>query len=54
MPKRPLLAEHIRTYSDNPRDAFTEARRFQPEWDPKWHSVKIQRVSDVISPCGPL
>lgn len=48
LPRRPLLAEHIRTYSNNPRDAFTEARRFQPEWDPNWHTVKIDRMDQVL------
>ncbi|KAG9054440.1 hypothetical protein FS842_005127 [Serendipita sp. 407] len=45
---RPGLAEHIRTLSDNPRDAFNEARRFQPEWRPDWHSVKIQKMEEIL------
>ncbi|KAG8829828.1 hypothetical protein FRC17_005945 [Serendipita sp. 399] len=45
---RPGLAEHIRTYSDNPRDAFNEARRFQPEWRTDWHSIKIQKMEEIL------
>lgn len=45
---RPGLAEHIRTFSDRPRDAFEEARRFQPEWRPDWHSVKIQKMDEIL------
>jgi ribA/ribD-fused uncharacterized protein len=36
LPHRPLLAEHIRTNSDNPRDALSEATRFKPEVKPGW------------------
>ncbi|KAF7357347.1 DUF1768 domain-containing protein [Mycena sanguinolenta] len=32
-PHRPGLAEHIRTCSERPSVAFSEARRFQPEMD---------------------
>lgn len=42
---RPLLAEHIRTCSKWPSDAFSEAHRFQSEVRSDWQSVKVQMVS---------
>ena len=44
MDHRPLLAEHIRTVSDNPKKAFSEARRFQPEVRKDWKEVNILKV----------
>ncbi|EED83245.1 predicted protein [Postia placenta Mad-698-R] len=41
---RPLLAEHIRTCSDRPSVAFSEARRFQSEMDETlWHKFTQHR-----------
>lgn len=42
---RPLLAEHIRLFSDRPSVAFGEARRFQPEVRPDWKDKNIEMVS---------
>ena len=41
---RPNLAEHIRTCSERPSVAFSEARRFQPEVRPDWKQVNIEKV----------
>ncbi|KAF8808607.1 DUF1768-domain-containing protein [Phlegmacium glaucopus] len=38
---RPNLAEHIRTYSERPSVAFSEARRFQPEARPDWEKMEV-------------
>ncbi|OBZ66185.1 Swarming motility protein YbiA [Grifola frondosa] len=46
---RPLLAEHIRTCSDRPSMAFSEARRFQPEVRPDWKQVNIAMMDEVLS-----
>ena len=44
---RPGLAEHIRTCSDRPSMAFSEARRFQPEVRSDWKSVNIKAVRRI-------
>jgi diaminohydroxyphosphoribosylaminopyrimidine deaminase/5-amino-6-(5-phosphoribosylamino)uracil reductase len=41
---RPNLAEHIRTCSERPSVAFSQARRFQPEVRSDWMKVNIQKV----------
>ena len=41
---RPNLAEHIRTCSERPSVAFSEARRFQPEVRADWKKVNIEMV----------
>ncbi|KAJ3483585.1 hypothetical protein NLI96_g6216 [Meripilus lineatus] len=46
---RPLLAEHIRTCSEFPSMAFSEARRFQPEVRKDWKDVNIEKASDFIT-----
>ncbi|KAJ7081843.1 hypothetical protein B0H15DRAFT_447995 [Mycena belliarum] len=43
-PHRPQLAEHIRTCSERPSVAFSEARRFQPEVRSDWKDVNIQMM----------
>ncbi|KAK7006220.1 DUF1768 domain-containing protein [Favolaschia claudopus] len=43
-PHRPNLAEHIRTCSEHPSVAFSEARRFQPEVRSDWKDVNIQMM----------
>ncbi|KAJ7145070.1 hypothetical protein C8R43DRAFT_1130147 [Mycena crocata] len=43
-PHRPKLAEHIRTCSERPSVAFSEARRFQPEVRSDWKDVNIQMM----------
>ncbi|KAJ7757694.1 hypothetical protein DFH07DRAFT_742103 [Mycena maculata] len=43
-PHRPNLAEHIRTCSERPSVAFSEARRFQPEVRSDWKDVNIQMM----------
>ncbi|KAK6996539.1 DUF1768 domain-containing protein [Favolaschia claudopus] len=43
-PHRPGLAEHIRTCSERPSVAFSEARRFQPEVRADWKDVNIQMM----------
>ncbi|KAF7336999.1 DUF1768 domain-containing protein [Mycena venus] len=43
-PHRPRLAEHIRTCSERPSVAFSEARRFQPEVRSDWKDVNIQMM----------
>jgi len=45
---RPNLAEHIRTYSEWPSDAFKEARRFQPEVRSDWKRVNIEKMDETL------
>ncbi|KAI0080961.1 DUF1768-domain-containing protein [Panus rudis PR-1116 ss-1] len=45
---RPGLAEHIRTCSDRPSVAFSEARRFQPEVRHDWMAVNIQMMDEAL------
>lgn len=45
---RPNLAEHIRTHSKYPRDAFTEAQRLKLEIRSDWPEVKIQVMRNVL------
>jgi predicted NAD-dependent protein-ADP-ribosyltransferase YbiA (DUF1768 family) len=45
---RPELAEHIRTCSEKPGDAFSEARRFTPEVRVDWKDVRISKVCSSI------
>jgi len=45
---RPNLAEHIRTCSERPSVAFSEARRFQPEVRPDWKHVNIQKMDETL------
>ena len=41
---RPLLAEHIRLFSDKPSVALSEARRFEPEQRKDWKDINIAKV----------
>ncbi|KAK0194012.1 hypothetical protein F5146DRAFT_415204 [Armillaria mellea] len=41
---RPSLAKHIRTCSERPSVAFSEARRFQPEVRADWKAVNISKM----------
>ncbi|KAI0784007.1 hypothetical protein BC629DRAFT_1272313, partial [Irpex lacteus] len=45
---RPGLAEHIRTCSEWPSMAFSEARRFQPEVRHDWKDVNIQKMDEAL------
>ncbi|TFK36682.1 hypothetical protein BDQ12DRAFT_237196 [Crucibulum laeve] len=45
---RPNLAEHIRTCSERPSVAFSEARRFQPEVRRDWKQVNIQKMDETL------
>lgn len=45
---RPSLAEHIRTCSERPSVAFSEARRFQPEVRADWKKVNIEMVCFAV------
>ncbi|KAG6832650.1 hypothetical protein H0H87_001023 [Tephrocybe sp. NHM501043] len=45
---RPDLAEHIRTCSERPSVAFSEARRFQPEVRRDWKEVNIAMMDIVV------
>jgi len=45
---RPGLAEHIRRCCPRPRDAFSEARRFQPEVRADWVKVNIQKMDETL------
>lgn len=45
---RPNLAEHIRTCSERPSVAFSEARRFQPEARPDWKQVNIEKMDETL------
>ncbi|KAF8072199.1 hypothetical protein FPV67DRAFT_1411910 [Lyophyllum atratum] len=45
---RPGLAEHIRTCSERPSVAFSEARRFQPEVRPDWKLVNIEKMDIAL------
>ena len=51
---KPLLAEHIRTCSKRPSDAFSEAHRFQSEMRCDWQYVRISKVSFPITLCHPV
>ncbi|PFH48379.1 hypothetical protein AMATHDRAFT_76771 [Amanita thiersii Skay4041] len=42
------LAEHIRTCSERPSVAFSEARRFQPEIRSDWLKINIQKMEEVL------
>ncbi|THU94582.1 DUF1768-domain-containing protein [Dendrothele bispora CBS 962.96] len=46
---KPGLAEHIRTCSERPSVAFSEARRFQPEVRPDWKDVNIEKMDITLS-----
>jgi len=45
---RPNLAEHIRTCSERPSVAFSEARRFQPEVRRDWKQVNISKMDETL------
>ena len=45
---RPLLAEHIRTYSNKPSVAFVEARRFSPEVRRDWGDKNVEMVNQSM------
>ncbi|KAF9001576.1 hypothetical protein BDQ17DRAFT_1358450 [Cyathus striatus] len=45
---RPNLAEHIRTCSERPSVAFSEARRFQPEVRRDWMKVNVQKMDETL------
>lgn len=45
---RPNLAEHIRTCSERPSVAFSEARRFQPEVRQDWKQVNVQKMDEAL------
>ncbi|KIJ98117.1 hypothetical protein K443DRAFT_104412 [Laccaria amethystina LaAM-08-1] len=45
---RPNLAEHIRTCSERPSVAFSEARRFQPEVRIDWKQVNIEKMDEAL------
>ncbi|KAF8183440.1 hypothetical protein BJ912DRAFT_551949 [Pholiota molesta] len=45
---RPNLAEHIRTCSERPSVAFSEARRFQPEVRADWKQVNIEKMDETL------
>lgn len=45
---RPNLAEHIRTCSERPSVAFSEARRFQPEVRRDWKQVNIEKMEEAL------
>lgn len=45
---RPNLAEHIRTCSERPSVAFSEARRFQPEARADWKKVNIEKMEETL------
>ncbi|KZT01541.1 DUF1768-domain-containing protein [Laetiporus sulphureus 93-53] len=44
----PGLAEHIRTCSDLPSVAFSEARRFQPQVRSDWIDVNIAKMEETL------
>jgi len=46
--RRPLLAEHIRTCSDKPSVALSEARRFQREVRPDWMKVHVTKMDETL------
>lgn len=46
---RPLLAEHIRLFSDRPSVALSEARRFQPEVRKDWMAVNKEKVRIAVA-----
>jgi len=48
MEHRPHLAEHIRTVSDKPSMALSEARRFQPEVRTDWKQTNISVMEKVL------
>jgi len=47
--RRPGLAEHIRTFSTQPSQALSEARRFAPEVRPDWMSFNIRAMDITLT-----
>ncbi|KAH7880323.1 uncharacterized protein C8R40DRAFT_1033043 [Lentinula edodes] len=45
---RPLIADHIRTFSDLPRIARTEAHKLQAEQRVDWKEVKIEKMELML------
>lgn len=45
---RPEIAEHIRTYSDKPSVAFSEARQYQDEVRSDWNQMKIEKMDITL------
>ncbi|KAF9260058.1 DUF1768-domain-containing protein [Marasmius fiardii PR-910] len=45
---KPALVEHIRTFSERPSDAFSEARRLQGEVRPDWRDVNIAKMDITL------
>ncbi|KAF5373706.1 hypothetical protein D9758_000959 [Tetrapyrgos nigripes] len=48
MEEHPDIAEHIRTYSDSPRDALLQARRHKAEQRKDWFDVNVEVMDTVI------
>ncbi|KAK7455104.1 hypothetical protein VKT23_010975 [Stygiomarasmius scandens] len=48
MEHRPDLAEHIRTYSDKPRDALSQARKYKLEQRKDWFDVNVEKMDIVL------
>jgi len=48
MKNRPDIAEHIRTVSSNPRDAFDTARKYKHDVRPDWLQVNIKKMEEVV------
>ncbi|THV03955.1 DUF1768-domain-containing protein [Dendrothele bispora CBS 962.96] len=48
MEHRPDLAEHIRTYSDKPRDALFQARQHRSEQRKDWFDVNVEKMDIVL------
>ncbi|KAK1231542.1 hypothetical protein PQX77_005334 [Marasmius sp. AFHP31] len=45
---KPALVEHIRTFSERPSDAFSEARRLQNEVRSDWLDVNIEKMRIAV------
>jgi len=44
----PEISEHIRTFSDRPRVALTEARRYAAEVRADWRDVNISKMDEAL------
>jgi len=45
---KPHLAEHIRTCSDKPSVAFSEAQKYQHEVRPDWKQIKLEKMDTTL------
>jgi predicted NAD-dependent protein-ADP-ribosyltransferase YbiA (DUF1768 family) len=46
----PLIADHIRTYSNLPRDAQSLARKYASHINPNWKKINVEKVGYALLP----